>query len=52
VRRDTDENWQAYLRRLMQEAGKIEPGGSTVGGRRATSLNCASHGRRDRESIE
>ncbi len=26
VRRDTGEDWQAYVRRLMQEAGQIEPG--------------------------
>ncbi len=26
VRRDTDENWQEYLKRLMQEAGEIEEG--------------------------
>ena len=26
VRRDTDEDWQEYVRRLMQEAGQIEPG--------------------------
>lgn len=26
VRRDTGENWQEYVRRLMQEAGQIEPG--------------------------
>jgi transposase len=26
VRRDTGEDWQEYVRRLMQEAGQIEPG--------------------------
>ena len=26
VRRDTGEDWQAYVRRLMQETGQIEPG--------------------------
>jgi transposase len=26
VRRDTGEDWQKYVRRLMQEAGQIEPG--------------------------
>lgn len=26
VRRDTGEDWQGYVRRLMQEAGQIEPG--------------------------
>jgi len=26
VRRDTGEDWQQYVRRLMQEAGQIEPG--------------------------
>jgi transposase len=26
VRRDTGEDWQGYVRRLMQEAGQVEPG--------------------------
>ncbi len=26
VRRDTDEDWKAYIRRLMEEEGAIEPG--------------------------